>query len=69
MTDRDERGAIGFAEKVLELLDEGRYTATYKYAVMLALIITVCITAITSLGSNTSTTFTKVSTAVKTSSS
>ena len=32
------RGAIGFAEKVLELLDEGRYTATYKYAVLLALI-------------------------------
>jgi hypothetical protein len=30
--------AIGFAEKVLELLDEGRYTATYKYAVLLALI-------------------------------
>ena len=34
----DERGAVGFAEKVLELLDEGRYTATYKYAVLLALI-------------------------------
>ena len=31
-------GAIGFAEKVLELLDEGRYTATYRYAVLLALI-------------------------------
>ena len=26
--DADQRGAIGFAEKVLELLDEGRYTAT-----------------------------------------
>lgn len=34
----DGRGAIGFAEKVLELLDEGRFTATYKYAVLLALI-------------------------------
>jgi hypothetical protein len=33
----EERGAIAFAEKVLELLDEGRYTATYKYAVLLAL--------------------------------
>jgi hypothetical protein len=32
------RGAIGFAEKVLELLEEGRYTATYKYAVLLGLI-------------------------------
>ena len=33
----EERGAIAFAEKVLELLEEGRYTATYKYAVLLAL--------------------------------
>lgn len=32
-----EHGAIAFAEKVLQLLDEGRYTATYKYAVLLAL--------------------------------
>ena len=38
MEDADQRGAIGFAEKVLELLDEGRYTATYKYTVLLALI-------------------------------
>lgn len=38
MTTADSRGAIGFAEKVLELLDEGRYTATYKYAVLLALL-------------------------------
>jgi 5-methylcytosine-specific restriction endonuclease McrA len=38
VTAADPRGAIGFAEKVLELLDEGRYTATYKYAVLLALI-------------------------------
>lgn len=34
----DPRGAIGFAEKVLELLDEGRYTSTYKFAVLLALL-------------------------------
>ena len=33
----DSRGAIGFAEKLLELLDEGRYTSTYKFAVLLAL--------------------------------
>jgi hypothetical protein len=38
MTLPDQRGAIGFAEKLLELLDEGRYVATYKYAVLLALI-------------------------------
>lgn len=34
--DTDQRGAIGFAEKVLELLDEGRYTATNKFALLLA---------------------------------
>ena len=34
----NQHDAIGFAEKVLELLDESRYTATYKYAVLLALI-------------------------------
>jgi 5-methylcytosine-specific restriction endonuclease McrA len=33
----EERGAIACAERILELLDEGRYTATYKYAVLLAL--------------------------------
>jgi hypothetical protein len=38
MTFPDQRGAIAFAEKVLELLDEGRRTATYKFAVLLALI-------------------------------
>jgi hypothetical protein len=38
VTGADQRGAIGFAERVLELLDEGRFTATYKYAVLLALI-------------------------------
>jgi hypothetical protein len=38
VTGADQRGAIGFAEKVLELLDEGRYTTTYKYALLLALI-------------------------------
>jgi 5-methylcytosine-specific restriction endonuclease McrA len=38
VTGQGPRGAIAFAEKVLELLDEGRYTATYKYAVLLALL-------------------------------
>jgi hypothetical protein len=35
---RDERGPIALAEKVLALLEEGRFTATYKYAVLLALV-------------------------------
>ena len=35
----DDRGVIRFAEKkVLELVDEGHYTATYKYAVLPALL-------------------------------
>jgi len=33
-----ERGAITFAELFLTLLDQGTFSATYKYAVMLALI-------------------------------
>lgn len=34
----DHRGAIVFSERLLELLDEGRYTTTYKFALMLVLI-------------------------------
>jgi len=37
-TRRGERGPIALAEKVLSLLDEGTFTATYKYAVLLGLI-------------------------------
>ncbi len=33
----EQLGAIRFAERVLQLLDDGRYTATYKYAVLLGL--------------------------------
>jgi pilus assembly protein Flp/PilA len=40
-----------------------------EYAVMLALIIVVCITAITTLGSNTNSTFNSASNALTTSSS
>jgi hypothetical protein len=32
-----DTGAIRFAEKLLTILNEGRFTATYKYAVLLAL--------------------------------
>ena len=35
---RPEDGPIALAEKVLTLLDEGTFTATYKYAVLLGLI-------------------------------
>jgi pilus assembly protein Flp/PilA len=40
-----------------------------EYAVMLALIVVVCITAITTLGTNANATFTKVGNAVNTSGS
>ncbi|MCX6363499.1 MAG: HNH endonuclease signature motif containing protein [Actinobacteria bacterium] len=33
-----DRGAIEFAERLIALLDEGAYTATYKFAVLLALL-------------------------------
>lgn len=32
-----ERGAIGLAERILALLDEGRFSATYKFAVLAGL--------------------------------
>jgi pilus assembly protein Flp/PilA len=47
--------------------DEGGPTAV-EYAVMLALIIVVCIGAITTLGSNTNATFTSVGSAISSSS-
>ena len=33
-----DRGALAFGEKILTLLDTGSFTATYKYAVLLALV-------------------------------
>ena len=50
--------AVGF------LRNEDGPTAV-EYAVMLALIIVVCITAVTALGTNASNTFNKVGSAVK----
>jgi hypothetical protein len=40
-----ESGAIAFAERVLTLLDDGSFTATYKYAVLRGLI-DLCITQV-----------------------
>jgi 5-methylcytosine-specific restriction endonuclease McrA len=37
MTAAADKGALAFAEKLLGLLGEGRFTATYKYAVILGL--------------------------------
>ncbi len=44
-----EHGAIAFAEKVLAMLGEGRFTTTYKYAVMLGLI-DLCLEGVTTNG-------------------
>lgn len=45
-----ERGAIAFAEKLLALLDQGAFTSTYKYAVLLGLM-DVCMERSTATGS------------------
>jgi hypothetical protein len=42
VTHADPLGAIAFAERVLDLLEDGRFTATYKYAVLLG-IMDVCL--------------------------
>ena len=44
-----ETGPIAFAERVLTLLDQGAFTATYKYAVLLG-IIDVCMERVTRTG-------------------
>ena len=58
-----------FADSVVNFLKREDGPTAVEYAVMLALIIVVCITAITTLGSNANKTFTSVGTAVNVSSS
>ena len=53
-----------FAEKVVNFMKAEDGPTAVEYAVMLALIIVVCITAITALGTNANKTFTNVSTAI-----
>lgn len=38
MGEAGQLGALRFAERVLQLLDDGRYTATYKFAVLIGLL-------------------------------
>lgn len=47
---RPDTGAIAFAEKLITMLGEGRFTATYKYAVLLALM-DLCLERSTQAGS------------------
>ena len=52
-------------KKVVNFLKQEDGPTAVEYAVMLALIIVVCIAAITTLGQNASTTFSSVGVAVK----
>ena len=58
-----------FAQFAVDFVKREDGPTAVEYAVMLALIIVVCITAITTLGTNANATFTKVGNAVNTSSS
>ena len=58
-----------FAERVVNFLQREDGPTAVEYAVMLALIIVVCITAITALGSNANKTFSSVSNSIGTTSS
>ena len=53
-----------FSQAVVSFLKDESGPTAVEYAVMLALIIVVCITAITSLGTNASNTFSYVATQV-----
>ena len=57
-----------FAQRVVNFLKREDGPTAVEYAVMLALIIVVCITAITALGTNANKTFTTVGNAVGTAS-
>jgi pilus assembly protein Flp/PilA len=57
-----------FAERVVNFLKREDGPTAVEYAVMLALIIVVCITAITALGTNANKTFTSVSNTIGTAS-
>ena len=60
---------IQFANSVKRFIVSEDGPTAVEYAVMLALIIVVCITAITALGSNANKTFTGVATAIGSTSS
>ena len=53
------------AEQVVKFLKKEDGPTAVEYAVMLALIVVVCIAAITTLGTNTNSTFSYVGSAIK----
>ena len=54
-----------FAKALVSFVKDESGPTAVEYAVMLALIIVVCITAVTALGTNASNTFSYVSTQIK----
>ena len=54
-----------FAQQVVEFLKKEDGPTAVEYAVMLALIIVVCIAAITAIGTNANTTFSTVGSSLK----
>jgi len=53
-----------FSQAVVNFIKDESGPTAVEYAVMLALIIVVCITAVTTLGSNASSTFSNVGTQI-----
>ncbi len=53
-----------FSQALVNFVKQEDGPTAVEYAVMLALIVVVCITAITTLGTNANATFTKVGTAI-----
>jgi pilus assembly protein Flp/PilA len=58
-------GATSMFAKIRRFLQSEDGPTAVEYAVMLALIVIVCLTAITSIGNNAKTTFTKVATSLQ----
>jgi len=61
---RKEQQMRRFSQALVNFLKKEDGPTAVEYAVMLALIVVVCITAITTLGTNANATFTKVGTAI-----
>ena len=56
-------------KKLIEFLIADDGPTSVEYAVMLALIVIVCLTAISSIGTNANTTFSKIATSISTANS
>ena len=66
---REERDMKNFADSIVKFLKEEDGPTAVEYAVMLALIVIVCLTAIQAIGTNANTTFGKIRDAIQTANS